>query len=461
MAAFQKKKILLVDDDAVVTHLYRDALVAGGYLVETAPDGEAAVSMLTSVNPDLVLLDMMLPKMPGLLVLRHIRAEPGFGSTPVIVLSNGFLSKMMDMAKLAGANACIRKSDINSEQLVEVVGQTIANGSGLGGEPPQSVAGDSTHTQIFRKAVAPGQEASSEPGARSEEGSPLPSNTPSAPPESPFLQQAAPVQAPAPRESPGLRYAEPPRDHSVESAKNFQAEIRQAVLSGTPEMLRTLRSRLPASFKGNLPATWMPQFYELYRTIRSLSATVEVAGLDSIFHLCTVTESLLQELLEQSDNANASTLRTVVRALETLEMLFQRATKGDTEKVRPAVVLVVDDDRICRSTAIAAVEMAKMRGVSIDNPLTALAVLPENDFDIIFSDIEMPQKSGFDFAKEVRNLPNHKKTPVIFVTGLTDFETRAQVNFINDTDFIGKPVIMSELAVKALTYVLRKHLETQ
>ena len=66
--------------------------------------------------------------------------------------------------------------------------------------------------------------------------------------------------------------------------------------------------------------------------------------------------------------------------------------------------------------------------------------------------------SGFELCTKLRTIPGHARTPVIFVTGLTDFESRARSTLSGGNDLIAKPFLFMELAVKALTYVLKTRL---
>ena len=78
-------RILVVDDEAALVRQLETMLTAERYLVDTAPDGEAALDSLAANPADLVILDIMLPKLDGLAVLRHMR-EGGM-TTPVLMLS--------------------------------------------------------------------------------------------------------------------------------------------------------------------------------------------------------------------------------------------------------------------------------------------------------------------------------------------------------------------------------------
>ena len=68
---------------------------------------------------------------------------------------------------------------------------------------------------------------------------------------------------------------------------------------------------------------------------------------------------------------------------------------------------------------------------------------------------------GFDLCAKIRALPNNKNTPVIFVTSLADFKSRARSSLSGGADLIAKPFMFIELSVKALTYALRGQLMRQ
>lgn len=85
-------------------------------------------------------------------------------------------------------------------------------------------------------------------------------------------------------------------------------------------------------------------------------------------------------------------------------------------------------------------------------------MLAANRFDLIFLDVDMPGMNGFELCAKLRQLPAHKHTPVVFVTVLADFESHAKSTMSGGTDFIAKPFLFMEVAVKALVYVLRGRL---
>jgi len=80
------KTILYVEDNALIVHAYRAVLLREGFQVEVAEDGLTAAKMLSKSKPDLVILDLMIPRLTGTDVLKYIRATPALKSTPVIIL---------------------------------------------------------------------------------------------------------------------------------------------------------------------------------------------------------------------------------------------------------------------------------------------------------------------------------------------------------------------------------------
>jgi DNA-binding response OmpR family regulator len=119
------------------------------------------------------------------------------------------------------------------------------------------------------------------------------------------------------------------------------------------------------------------------------------------------------------------------------------------------LILAVDDEPISRRIISVALGKANLRCIAMEDSTVALTVLKENTFDLIFLDAEMPGLNGFQLCAELRKLPTNKNTPVIFVTSLTKFEIRAQSSLSGGNDLIAKPFLMMELAVKALTYLLK------
>jgi putative two-component system response regulator len=72
-------------------------------------------------------------------------------------------------------------------------------------------------------------------------------------------------------------------------------------------------------------------------------------------------------------------------------------------------------------------------------------------------DVQMPEMNGFEVCRKLEDTASNSDTPVIIVTSLTDPQTRVRFNASGAIDFIGKPIWLTELGVKALTHLLRMH----
>ena len=123
----------------MVVHVYRAKFVREGFGVEVAEDGLVAVRMLAAVKPDVVVLDLMLPKLSGVDVLKFIRSSPALKDTPVIILSNAHMSSLAQQAATIGAERAFLKSSCTPGQLVEVIND-ILSGNTLESDPSKRLA---------------------------------------------------------------------------------------------------------------------------------------------------------------------------------------------------------------------------------------------------------------------------------------------------------------------------------
>ena len=115
----RKKTILFVEDDALIIKLYKARLSHDGYDVISAAEGEEGYQLYLKEQPDLVVLDLMIPKISGLDVLRKIRKIDK--KTPIIVYTvlSGYDTKKEVLSM--GANEHFIKSDIHPKILVEKI----------------------------------------------------------------------------------------------------------------------------------------------------------------------------------------------------------------------------------------------------------------------------------------------------------------------------------------------------
>ena len=103
------KTILYVEDNELNRKIVRDLLKRTAYRLIEAHDGEAGVAMALEQRPDLVLMDIQLPKISGMDAIRRLRAEPITAATPIIAITSFALSGDEQKAKDAGATAYLAK----------------------------------------------------------------------------------------------------------------------------------------------------------------------------------------------------------------------------------------------------------------------------------------------------------------------------------------------------------------
>jgi DNA-binding response OmpR family regulator len=118
------KRVLLVDDDPEIIESIRYALESRGYQIFIARDGNQGLAMAERENPDLVILDMMMPKRSGFLVLEKLRRN---GQTPVkvIMITANEGSRHKAYAEMLGVDDYIRKP-FAMEKLVDAVERLLA-----------------------------------------------------------------------------------------------------------------------------------------------------------------------------------------------------------------------------------------------------------------------------------------------------------------------------------------------
>jgi DNA-binding response OmpR family regulator len=386
------KKVLIIEDDQIVANVYRNKLAVEGYLTEIAPDGETGLKIMRTFQPHVIILDLMLPKMSGVDVIREARSEAEFSKVPIVVFSNTYLTNLIQEAWKAGASKCLSKASCSPKEVLDVVRSTIGDSGAI----PQSFP---TVGSFTRK-----------------------------PPQPTLASQ----------------------DDST-----FQADLRKSFIESLPATLAAMRGALQTLVKADNEMTRLKHIHDLYRRIHALNGNAGIAGLVQIAHLSAALEALLKELYEKPKNINTSTMRTVASTVDFLGVLFERGTLPEKQDLPSANILVVDDEAISRRAIVYALEKAHLKSVNVEEPTMALKLITENNFDLIFLDVDMPGMSGFELCTKLRAMPHHKKTPVVFVTSLSDFDNRTSSMMAGGNDFIAKPFLFIELTVKALIHVLR------
>ncbi|HEY1171997.1 MAG TPA: response regulator [Verrucomicrobiae bacterium] len=402
------KKILMVEDDQVVSTIYRSKLSSEGFEVVVAADGEEGFKQAGTFKPDVIVLDLGLPKLDGIEVIKQLRAEPANRKLPIIVLTNAYLANRVKDAWAAGATRCVTKSECTPRVLVDII----------------------------RKVAEEGASA----GLKLKLAEPASGSSPVAPAESSPVSPLNPVIAfPA----------------GAELYKQVNSLVSFA--DDAPGLIAKLRQKLQELLRATRPESVHHFTSELYLQTRSLAAKAAVAEMTRFARMAAALEALLKELVDRPDLLTASSQRTVVQGIDFLDELLRKQGGGDGE-IPVEGVLVVDDEPLSRRAVVFALEKVGLKCIDMDDSRSALSMLSGMPFDLFFLDIDMPGMNGFELCKQIRAMPDYAKTPVVFVSSLTDFQSKAQSMLSGGNDLIAKPFHFLELGVKALIHLWRPQL---
>lgn len=120
------RRILLAEDDRFLRKAASTALRQKGYEVLSASDGQEALRLAREQAPDLILLDLIMPKVQGFEVLRRLKADPATRSIPVIVLTNLGQDADRDAALSDGAREYLIKAELSLDALAAAVNRALA-----------------------------------------------------------------------------------------------------------------------------------------------------------------------------------------------------------------------------------------------------------------------------------------------------------------------------------------------
>jgi len=380
------KTLLLVEDDHIIAKLYQRSFEHAGYTVESVRDGGLAIAALKQQMPDVLLLDLLLPTVNGLEVLKFARAQANGKTMPVIVFTNAYLTDLMKQASDAGATRCLAKGEWVPRLVIELAEKLLADCAKQAGQSPSS--------------QAPTGEEESDAAAKA---------------------------------------------------------LRELLLNNSAESANGLRYSLQMIARTKLPEERAAQLGQFLRSIHSLAGNAALAGLTTMAMLCSAVEAYVTELEAKPNELTVSALHTLAQAIDLLPLLFHPEKSNGLPSL-PA--LVVDDDKFCGRAVSSALSRAGLTSICVQSPLAAIDLAKQNAFNLIFLDVDMPEMSGLEAAPLLRENRSNRNTPIVFVTRLTDFETRKRAVLMGGTDIMAKPFLPMEMALKALICLLNREIRT-
>jgi DNA-binding response OmpR family regulator len=130
------KKILLAEDDRLLRRACDAALRGRGFQTILAEDGEQAIALARAARPDLILLDVLMPRLSGLDAFEVLRADETTSRIPVLILSNSSREAEMQHASELGAVGYWIKANLSLKELVDGVAALLSGDSHGTGVPP-------------------------------------------------------------------------------------------------------------------------------------------------------------------------------------------------------------------------------------------------------------------------------------------------------------------------------------
>jgi CheY-like chemotaxis protein len=131
-------KILIVDDDEMIRMMYQKIFVFNNFEAEIAADGEEGLQKALEVKPDLILLDVMMPKMTGLQTLEKLKSNDQTKPIPVVMLTSLNGQQDAEMALSKGAVKYIVKSEYEPKEVASMVKEVLAGYSNNKNPEPAS-----------------------------------------------------------------------------------------------------------------------------------------------------------------------------------------------------------------------------------------------------------------------------------------------------------------------------------
>jgi twitching motility two-component system response regulator PilH len=374
------QRILLVDDDPLIERAYSSLLEQAGFQVETVSTAADAISKVKENPPDAVLLDLFLPKVNGVEVLKFIRSQRVTRDLPVVVFSTSATSRYVDAAWREGATQFMAKDQFKPSQIVEELGKLV--------------------------------------------------------------KQAK----------------DKPKELDLSGLDLAEGSERQKAFGCIPALKTGLRDQwvVVANAEDGRRITALS---ELSKTVQALLDQAEVIGAGMILQLLQPFESLLKELQQTPRSIGLSTLRTSVQAVDLAVILCDYAVELSKEPLVPGLLLLASS-RVSSSDLAIALKRTNLTIVGGKDVPFCLELSEQNRFNLIFWDPDMPGPSASDILGRLRGQHTNKSAHIVFFAKADNFENQAREAVGGGFDIIGKPILAYELAVKAVTYIVRDRLNS-
>lgn len=197
---------------------------------------------------------------------------------------------------------------------------------------------------------------------------------------------------------------------------------------------------------------------ELFRVASRMAEAGKFLGVRLVAGIAGDLRPLLEEASHEGGAIDPGVIETLAGTSALLAELLSSGILPRLAFLPSPKIIAVDDDQDLLCSIIATLELADLQTIGCADAREALATMQETRCDLIFLDIGLPDLSGLEMCPCIRAIPKHDLTPIVFLSGQDTAENRSLGMFRGGSDFIGKPFRMSELTLKARTWVLKSQL---
>jgi DNA-binding response OmpR family regulator len=479
-------KILLVDDDEFLSDLLTHSLAAYHYIVDIVRDGEMGWTYGTTFDYDLIVLDIMLPKLDGITLCQRFRSE-GY-TMPIMLLTaqdtstakvsgldagaDDYVVKPFDIAELcARIRALLRRSSVSPLPLL-TWGSLLLNPSSCEvtyNEQPLTLTTkeydllelfmrESHHvfsTDEILGRLWSSEEFPSEATVRSHIRR--------------LRQKLVKAGAPADFISTmhGRGYYLKAEDETCTAALSeipargrpliqdqYLAFLNETWLTQKPKILEQLtvfEDAISSSYPQGGDAKCAPD--KAHHTAHKLAGTLGTFGLTQAMTLARQLEQSFGEsqLSTISLRALSKTLQKEIESIEAIDSLPLTAP----ESSQVAKVMIVDDDQHWLQTLPQMLQPWGFKLTTLAEPQQFWTVLQAVNPDLLVLDVNMPEIDGFELCQALRRESRWQRLPILFLSGLTDSMTQNHAFSLGADDYLCKPVGSADLANRILNRLQR------
>jgi CheY-like chemotaxis protein len=199
----------------------------------------------------------------------------------------------------------------------------------------------------------------------------------------------------------------------------------------------------------------------LLHNVHHFSGQTSLLNRTALNQLGRAIEGLVFTALRAPERVSEGSVRTLGQAVDFLATLLNSQSLTSIPDFSSAKVVVIEDEAPAQELIMAAMDVVGLTSAGASTPGQAVRLLEMCECDLIFLDINLPEMNGFELCNKVREMPNHERTPIVFITGMATFQNRVQSSLSGGNDFVGKPFNVAELGVKALIWVLKGRMGLQ